>query len=101
MKNGVIRMKFETNLNAWLLPALAAALLLNLAADAATLTVTNLSDSGPGSLRNAMIVAAAGDTINFTNTLTGTILLATSLPLITTNLIIINTNVQSVTIWGN
>ncbi len=63
--------------------------------------VTNLNDSGPGSLRDAMTASAAGDTINFTNTLSGTILLASSLPAIGTNLTIINTNVQSVTILGN
>jgi hypothetical protein len=32
---------------------------------AATLTVTSLNDSGPGSLRQAIAVAGSGDTINF------------------------------------
>ncbi len=32
---------------------------------AATLTVTDLNDSGPGSLRQAIADAAAGDTITF------------------------------------
>lgn len=57
-------MKCEINLNAWLLPALAAALLLNLATDAATLTVTNLSDSGPGispNFSNAILTWPAGE----------------------------------------
>ena len=40
---------------------------------AATITVTSLSDSGAGSLRQAISDAAAGDTIDFDNTLSGTI----------------------------
>ena len=40
---------------------------------AATLTVTNLSDRGAGSLRQAIADAASGDTINFS--VTGTITL--------------------------
>ena len=43
------------------LPLLAAAS----AAQAATLTVTNLADSGPGSLRQAVLDAASGDVIEF------------------------------------
>ena len=43
-----------------------AALLLS-AADtpAATITVTNGNDSGPGSLRQAILSASPGDTLNF------------------------------------
>lgn len=45
---------------------LAAGLLLNaVAVSADTLTVTNLNDSGPGSLRDRVEVAIAGDVINF------------------------------------
>ena len=40
-------------------------------ASAATLTVSNLDDSGPGSLRVQVAAAAPGDTINFS--VTGTI----------------------------
>ena len=42
---------------------------------AATITVTNTNDSGPGSLRQALFAAVSGDTINFS--VTGTITLTT------------------------
>ena len=42
---------------------------------AATITVTNLNDSGAGSLRQAIVGAAAGDTITFSPSLTGAITL--------------------------
>jgi hypothetical protein len=44
-------------------------------AQAATLTVTNLNDRGPGSLRQAIAAAAPGDTITFQAGLSGTITL--------------------------
>jgi CSLREA domain-containing protein len=53
--------------------AIALLLLSPQAALPAIRTVTNLDDSGPGSLREAIIVTASGDTINFA--VTGTILL--------------------------
>ena len=42
-------------------------------AHAATITVTNTNDNGPGSLRQALMIAHDGDTINFA--VTGTITL--------------------------
>lgn len=60
-------------------------LLFALIAKGSTLTVTNLLDSGPGSLRNEIAAASAGDIIAFN--LTGTISL-TSLITIGTNLTI-------------
>lgn len=45
-------------------------------ASATTWTVTNLNDTGTGSLRTAVTSAANGDTITFTPGLTGTIILA-------------------------
>jgi hypothetical protein len=42
---------------------------------AATITVTNANDSGPGSLRQALFAAVSGDTIDFS--VTGTITLTT------------------------
>jgi len=49
----------------------------------ATINVTNTNDSGAGSFRTALGSAAAGDTIAFT--VSGTITLASNLPLITQN----------------
>jgi hypothetical protein len=40
-------------------------------AQAATLTVTNTNDSGAGSLRQAILDATSGDTINFAPSLAG------------------------------
>lgn len=64
----------------WLLSASLA--LAGFSAQAATFTVTNLDDSGPGSLRQAITDANATptttDTINFQSGLTGTITLTTS-----------------------
>jgi len=37
---------------------------------AATITVTNTNDSGPGSLRQAILNASSGDTINFAPSVT-------------------------------
>ena len=48
----------------------------------ATLTVSNLDDSGAGSLRQAITDAAAGDKIEFATDLIGTIDLASQLPTI-------------------
>src|SRR6516162_3113198 len=44
---------------------------------AAVLTVTSLSDSGAGSLRQAISVASSGDSINFAANVVGTITLTT------------------------
>ncbi len=45
---------------------------------AATLTVTNTSDSGAGSLREALVTASAGDTIQFSGLSANSIILLTS-----------------------
>src|SRR5262245_10662047 len=56
---------------------------------AATITVTNINDSGPGSLRQALADANNGDTINFDSALKGqTITLATAELPINTNITI-------------
>src|SRR5689334_11966455 len=66
--------------------AFLAALLLATPSRAATNTVTTTADSGPGSLRDAIAAAAAGDTINFA--VTGAITLTSGELLINKNLII-------------
>jgi len=47
------------------LPMFILIILTTLSAHAATLTVTNTDDSGAGSLRQAILDAAAGDTVDF------------------------------------
>ena len=68
-------------------------------AEAATTTVSSLSDDGsPGTLRHAITNAAHGDTIDFS--VSGTIALASDLPDIDKRLIIDGTG-QSVTVQGS
>ncbi|MBI5641676.1 MAG: Ig-like domain repeat protein [Nitrospirae bacterium] len=67
-------------------------------ANAATLTVTNLNDSGAGSLRQAIADASSGDTINFN--VNGTITLSSRLS-IDKNLTITGPGATSLTISGN
>jgi hypothetical protein len=70
---------------------------------AATITVTNLNDTGAGSLRQAISTAnldVAQDEIVFTASLTGTITLASNLPTINNSLIITGLGVDQLTISG-
>lgn len=71
-----------------------------LPASGSTLTVTNTSDSGPGSLRAALAAAAPGDTINFSLTSPATITLASSL-IISTNVTITGPGASSLILSGN
>src|SRR5713226_4247081 len=66
---------------------------------AATITVMNTNDSGAGSLRQAIIDAGAGDTIDFS--VTGTITLTTGELLINKNLTITGPGVASLSVSGN
>lgn len=68
-------------------------------AHAATLTVLNLNDAGPGSLRNQILAAASGDTVVFDPVVTGTIPLASTLT-VAQNLTIQGPGAGSLTISG-
>ncbi|MBI3851466.1 MAG: CSLREA domain-containing protein [Verrucomicrobia bacterium] len=76
-------------------------LLLFSAAQAATLTVTNLDDSGPGSLRQAIADAAPGDTIDFATNVTGTITLTSGELVVTNDLTISGPGATNLTVSGN
>ena len=70
-------------------------------AHAATITVSNTNDSGPGSLRQAIADAASGDIIAFAPGLTGTITLTSGELLIDKDLTIIGPGAASLAISGN
>ena len=72
-------------------------LLMSGFARAATLTVTNTSDTGAGSLRGEILAASSGDTINFS--VSGTITLSSALPVIAINLTIDGSG-RSITVDG-
>jgi hypothetical protein len=82
----------------WLLAGIVL-LFLTIPAWAATITVTNLNDSGPGSLRQAIIDASPGDTINFS--VTGTITLTSGELVINKTLTISGPGASQLTISGN
>jgi hypothetical protein len=66
---------------------------------AATITVSNTSDSGAGSLRRAIQNAASGDTINFS--VGGTIVLTTGELLVAKNLSIVGAGASSLAVSGH
>src|SRR5262245_24326898 len=70
-------------------------------AAAATLTVTNLNDSGPGSLRNTIAVSVPADTVNFAAGLTGTLTLTSGQLAIASDLTILGPGQTNLTISGN
>jgi len=65
----------------------------------ATITVTNTNDSGPGSLRHAIVDASDGDTIVFA--VTGTIVLASDGVVIDNDLTISGPGADRLSINGN
>ena len=67
-----------------------------------TITVLNNTDSGPGSLRNAVAGAASGDTIVFSNRLRGQTITLTSGQLsVNVNLSIVGLDADQLTVSGN
>lgn len=66
---------------------------------AATNSVTNTNDSGPGSLRAALSSVADGDTINFS--VTGTILLTSGELVVTNSVIILGPGPANLAVDGN
>ena len=66
---------------------------------AATITVTNLNDSGPGSLRQALADANDGDTIDFA--VTGTITLITGELVVNADLMIDGPGADQLALNGN
>ncbi len=65
------------------------------------LVVTSLNDSGTGTLRDTMLTAAEDDIITFDSSLSGSIVLASSLPTITVdNLLIYGPNSLDISIDG-
>jgi fibronectin-binding autotransporter adhesin len=67
----------------------------------ATLTVTNLLDSGPGSLRGQIAASAAGDTVNFASGLSGTITLTSGELAVSHNLTVQGPGAGTITVSGN
>jgi predicted outer membrane repeat protein len=78
--------------------------LISLPAKAATFTVTNLNDSGSGSLRQAILeanIAPGDDTVQFVSGLSGTITLTSGELEITANLTINGPGAAQLAISGN
>lgn len=67
---------------------------------AGTITVANLNDSGPGSLRQAIADAVLGDEIQFADGVTGSIALTTGELLIEKGLTITGPGAEALTISG-
>src|ERR1044071_6701439 len=72
---------------------------LAMQAHAATITVTNTDDTGPGSLRQALAAANNGDTINFA--VTGTIRLTTGELLVDRNVTISGPGAANLAVDGD
>src|SRR6476659_2480177 len=69
---------------------LSALCIVALSTQAATITVTNTNDSGAGSLRQALVDAVDGDTINFNSSLNGETITLTSGQLVVDKSVAIN-----------
>jgi hypothetical protein len=67
---------------------------------AGTITVTTITDNGPGSLRDALASAADGDTID-ASSLTGTILVTSGSLLVTNSVNIVGSGPSNLAVDGN
>ena len=79
-------------------------LLTGASAEAATFTVSNLSDSGAGSLRQAILDAngtPGADQVTFGSSLSGQITLASQLPNVTDPLDVVGPGADRLTVSGN
>jgi hypothetical protein len=97
-------LRFRFMLLAVLACAGLAAMIATRSVEAATFTVLHLDDSGPGSLRQAILDANGNleaDSIDFAAGLTGTITLMSSLPEITEDVMINGPGAQMLTVSGN
>lgn len=75
-------------------------ILFHLSASAAIITVTNTNNSGAGSLRQAIITAASGDEIVFSNAINGSAIILDSVLTIATDLTITGNGMQNTIIDG-
>ena len=99
---GWVEGAIRSNLNAlWHNAVLLLVLCLAWTASAATLTVTNSADAGPGSLRQAIADAAAGDTIAFDASLTNQTITLTNGQLTVDKSLVIDAADLKITIDGN
>src|SRR2546426_2846198 len=80
--------------------ALAVFIVVSTSGTCANFTVSNNSDAGPGSLRQAILDAnlAGGGTITFSD-VSGTIVLASTLPALLTNTIILGPGADQLTVF--
>src|ERR1041385_7289968 len=85
--------------NPWVLTCLGIVFAFVVSVQANVITVTNTNDSGPGSLRQALMIANDGDTITFT--VTGTITLTSGGLLIAKNITISGPGSNQLSVDGN
>jgi predicted outer membrane repeat protein len=90
-------MRNTSRINTAIVAIVVFAAIIGLRAD--TITVTNTNDSGPGSLRQALVDANDGDTIDFA--VTGTIGLTSSELLVTKSITISGPGAENLSVDGN
>src|ERR1700683_4077672 len=86
--------------NVWLLAILVLAIWRNPNTEAATISVTNTADNGPGSLRIALNFAQNGDTVDATG-VSGTILLTSGQLIVDRSVTIVGPGPGNLAVNGN